>query len=154
MSQKRALYGRPAIRNLLALAVVSALAAVPVGAQDVADSGKKEAKTLQTVTVTGSRATNRSATETTVPVDIITREMIEATGAVETGRLLQKLAPSFNFPQSFVSDGTDLIWPASLRGMGPDQVLVLVNGKRRHQQALVNVQQSIGRGSAGVGFRL
>lgn len=69
-------------------------------------------------------------------VDVISREMIEATGAVGTGRLLQKLAPSFNFPQSFVSDGTDLIWPASLRGMGPDQVLV-------------NVQQSIGRGSAG-----
>ena len=149
MSMKSALYARPYVRNLLGLAILSALAAAPVAAQEAAASGNKEAKTLQTITVTGSRATNRSTTETAVPVDIITREMIDATGAVETGRLLQKLAPSFNFPQSFVSDGTDLIWPASLRGMGPDQVLVLVNGKRRHQQALVNVQQSIGRGSAG-----
>lgn len=140
---------RTNVRKLLSLAILSGLVAGPVLAQEAGAPERKDTKTLQTVTVTGSRATNRSATETAVPVDIITREMIDATGAVETGRLLQKLAPSFNFPQSFVSDGTDLIWPASLRGMGPDQVLVLVNGKRRHQQALVNVQQSIGRGSAG-----
>ncbi len=141
-------FSHPCLRNLLSLAVVSALAAATAHAQQPAASGDQP-KTLETVSVTGSRSTNRSATETAVPVDVITREMIDATGATETGRLLQKLAPSFNFPQSFVSDGTDLIWPASLRGMGPDQVLVLVNGKRRHQQALVNVQQSIGRGSAG-----
>jgi iron complex outermembrane recepter protein len=137
------------VRNLLSLAVISCLAATAASAQQAATTTKDEGKTLDTITVTGSRSTNRSATETAVPVDIISREMIQATGATETGRLLQKLAPSFNFPQSFVSDGTDLIWPASLRGMGPDQVLVLVNGKRRHQQALVNVQQTIGRGSAG-----
>ena len=52
-------------------------------------------------------------------------------------------------PRTFVSDGTDIVRPATLRALGPDQVLVLVNGKRRHQQALVNVQQTIGRGSAG-----
>lgn len=125
----------------LGFAIVAALSAGQIAAQ--------EAQSLDKVTVTGSRAGNRSAEETAVPVDVISKEVIAATGATETGRLLQKLAPSFNFPQSFVSDGTDLIWPASLRGMGPDQVLVLVNGKRRHQQALVNVQQSIGRGSAG-----
>ncbi|KFN43495.1 TonB-dependent receptor plug domain-containing protein [Arenimonas oryziterrae] len=136
-------------RNLLAFAILAALAATPTYAQDTAGKAETEVKTIDAISVIGSRASSRSATETAVPVDIITREQIEATGATETGRLLQKLAPSFNFPQSFVSDGTDLIWPASLRGMGPDQVLVLVNGKRRHQQALVNVQQSIGRGSAG-----
>src|SRR5450830_1740079 len=59
------------------------------------------------------------------------------------------LDPAVNFTTTFISDGTDIIWPATLRGLGPDQLLVLVNGKRRHQQALVNVQQSIGRGSAG-----
>jgi iron complex outermembrane receptor protein len=59
------------------------------------------------------------------------------------------LDPSFNFSTTFISDGTDIIRPATLRGLGPDQLLVLVNGKRRHQQALVNVQQTIGRGSAG-----
>ena len=132
------------VRGILAVAVLAALYGGPTYAQGTGSVAERTS-----ITVTGSRASNRSAAETAVPVDIIDLEMIEATGATETGRLLQKLAPSFNFPQSFVSDGTDLIWPASLRGMGPDQVLVLVNGKRRHQQALVNVQQSIGRGSAG-----
>ena len=135
-------------RHVLALAVFSTLSTTTALAQD-SNAPTNKVEKIDTVTVTGSRASNRSAADTAVPVDVISREMIEATGAVETGRLLQKLAPSFNFPQSFVSDGTDLIWPASLRGMGPDQVLVLVNGKRRHQQSLVNVQQSIGRGSAG-----
>jgi len=133
--------------SVSAFTLLATLSVGPVFAQSNAPSAATGDRT--TITVTGSRASNRSAAETAVPVDIINQEMIEATGAVEVGRLLQKLAPSFNFPQSFVSDGTDLIWPASLRGMGPDQVLVLVNGKRRHQQALVNVQQSIGRGSAG-----
>lgn len=146
-SMKPSLAAKP--RHALAIAILSALVAAPAWAQDSATKPAVEAKTLDNISVTGSRAGNRSATETAVPVDIIDRATIEATGEVETGRMLQKLAPSFNFPQSFVSDGTDLIWPASLRGMGPDQVLVLVNGKRRHQQALVNVQQSIGRGSAG-----
>ncbi|HJU40854.1 MAG TPA: TonB-dependent receptor, partial [Tahibacter sp.] len=134
----------PRRRAALYLALIAASGADTAVAQSDADR-------LETVNVvsTGTRAGNRSDTDTAAPVDVITREAIEATGATETGRLLQKLAPSFNFPSNFVSDGTDLIWPATLRGLGPDQVLVLVNGKRRHQQALVNVQQSIGRGSAG-----
>ncbi|MCQ4166521.1 TonB-dependent receptor plug domain-containing protein [Tahibacter harae] len=139
--------GRALRRAALYLALTAGLTALPVHAQkNTADADK-----LETVNVvsTGTRAGNRSDTDTAAPVDVIGREAIEATGAIETGKLLQKLAPSFNFPTSFVSDGTDLIWPATLRGLGPDQVLVLVNGKRRHQQALVNVQQSIGRGSAG-----
>ncbi|MDM4764757.1 TonB-dependent receptor [Pelomonas sp. SE-A7] len=138
---------RPVLRPSL-LAVAAALAALPALAQDAKPADDK-AKSLELVTVTGSRASIRSVADSTSPVDVIDGATIAASGAVELGRLLQELAPSFNFPQSFVSDGTDLIWPASLRGMGPDQVLVLVNGKRRHQQALVNVQQSIGRGSAG-----
>jgi iron complex outermembrane recepter protein len=150
MNRKFLRKSHPITRSMLCVAVLACLAAGNAAmAQEAEAASTEETKTLDSITVTGSRSTNRSATETAVPVDIISREMIEATGATETGRLLQKLAPSFNFPQSFVSDGTDLIWPASLRGMGPDQVLVLVNGKRRHQQALVNVQQTIGRGSAG-----
>jgi iron complex outermembrane recepter protein len=138
--------GRALPRAALYLALIAGLAVLPAQAQESADADKLE--TINVVS-TGTRAGNRSDTDTAAPVDVIGREAIEATGALETGKLLQKLAPSFNFPTSFVSDGTDLIWPATLRGLGPDQVLVLVNGKRRHQQALVNVQQSIGRGSAG-----
>jgi len=101
------------------------------------------------ITVTGTRVPGRSALETPSPVDFIGSAAFESTGAVETGKVLQLLAPSFNFSTTTISDGTDIIRPATLRALGPDQVLVLINGKRRHQQALVNVQQTVARGSAG-----
>ena len=115
------------------------------------ETEEEEVLTLEgeEVTVTGTRATGRIATETPAPVDIIDGEMLRATGATETGKILQLIAPSFNFSTTFISDGTDIIRPATLRSLGADQVLVLVNGKRRHQTALLNVQQTIARGQAG-----
>jgi iron complex outermembrane receptor protein len=97
----------------------------------------------------GSRAPGAEA-EKAVPVDILTAKQIETIGATETMQIIQRLAPSFNFPRPTISDGTDAVRPATLRGLWPDQVLVLVNGKRRHQTALVNVNQTIGRGSTAV----
>jgi iron complex outermembrane receptor protein len=97
----------------------------------------------------GSRAPGAEA-ERAVPVDILTAEQIEATGASETMQVIQMLAPSFNFPRPTISDGTDSVRPATLRGLGPDQVLVLINGKRRHQTALIHINSTIGRGSTGV----
>src|SRR6185436_11096414 len=102
----------------------------------------------EAVTV-GSRVAG-SAADRPVPVDVITNEQIAATGFAETAQVLQSLAPSFNFPRPSITDGTDTVRPATLRGLGPDQVLVLVNGKRRHQSALVHLNGSIGRGSTGV----
>jgi iron complex outermembrane receptor protein len=107
------------------------------------------AETTPSVVVIGSRAAPKSALDTAVPVAYIGQTDIQSTGTLELGKVLQELDPSVNFTTTFVSDGTDIIRPATLRGLGPDQLLVLINGKRRHQQALVNVQQSIGRGSAG-----
>src|SRR6185503_14207922 len=75
---------------------------------------------------------------------------LETTGASETNQIIQALAPSFNFPRPTITDGTDSVRPATLRGLGSDQVLVLINGKRRHTSALVHVNGSIGRGSTGV----
>jgi iron complex outermembrane receptor protein len=97
----------------------------------------------------GSRASGAEA-EKAVPVDILTGKQIEATGAVETMQILEALAPSFNFPRPTISDGTDSIRPATLRGLGPDHVLVLINGKRRHPTALVHINPTIGRGASGV----
>jgi iron complex outermembrane receptor protein len=104
---------------------------------------------IEEVITVGTRVPGRTATETPVPVDVINSDAIGRTGATETGALLQKLAPSFNFSRTTVSDGTDIVRPATLRGLGPDQVLVLVNGKRRHSQAQINIQQTVGRGSSG-----
>jgi iron complex outermembrane receptor protein len=107
------------------------------------------AEPTPSVVVIGSRSAPKSALDTAVPVAYIGQADIQSTGTLELGKVLQELDPSVNFTTTFVSDGTDIIRPVTLRGLGPDQVLVLINGKRRHQQALVNVQQSIGRGSAG-----
>ena len=97
----------------------------------------------------GSRAVGVEG-EKAVPVDIITAKQIEMTGASETMQVIQRLAPSFNFPRTTIADGSASVRPASLRGMGPDQVLVLINGKRRHTTALVHVNGTMGRGSTGV----
>lgn len=97
----------------------------------------------------GSRAPG-AETEKAVPVDVITHDQIASSGYTETAQLIVSLAPSLNFPRPTITDGTDTVRPATLRGLGPDQVLVLINGKRRHQSALVHVNGSVGRGSTGV----
>lgn len=102
----------------------------------------------EVIVIVGAR-TPRTRVETTVPVDVVTAEDVAHVGKTETGRVLSTLAPSFLSTPQTVSDGTDHVDPASLRGLGPDQVLVLVNGKRRHKSALVNVNGTFGRGSVG-----
>jgi iron complex outermembrane receptor protein len=97
----------------------------------------------------GSRAAGAEA-EKAVPVDVISHEQIAASGFAETAQVIESMIPSFNFPRPSITDGTDTVRPATLRGLGPDQVLVLINGKRRHQSALVHLNGSIGRGSTGV----
>ena len=103
----------------------------------------------QDVVVVGSRAEGREPLESPVPVELMLGERLRNTGHVETGRALQMLSPSFNFQSSAITDGTDSVRPATLRGLGPDQVLVLMNGKRRHNSALLHVLDSVGRGTAG-----
>ncbi len=105
---------------------------------------------LESIYVVGSRAPERSTLDLSVPVDIVTAEDMRDTGQTEVGRMLQRLIPSFNFSSSSISDGTDALRPATLRGLSPDQVLVLINGKRRHNSALIHVNTSVGRGTAGV----
>ncbi len=105
---------------------------------------------LSEITVVGSRNVNRTATETPVPVDIIdVQELTTNSGVVEINQLLQYAAPSFNATKQTGSDGADHVDPAALRGLGPDQTLVLINGKRRHQSSLINVFGTRGRGNTG-----
>ena len=105
---------------------------------------------LDEVVVIGSRNPNRTATETTVPVDVIGIEELITQGAqTDLNQILNYVAPSFTSNTQTISDGTDHLDPASLRGLGPDQVLVLINGKRRHTSSLVNVNGTFGRGSVG-----
>ncbi len=104
---------------------------------------------IDEISVTGSR-TARTVEETPVPVDVISSADVRSSGQFETGQLLSFEVPSFHASHQTISDGTDHVNPASLRGLGPDQVLVLVNGKRRHQSGLVHVNGTFGRGTVGV----
>ena len=100
--------------------------------------------------VIGSRNPNRTALESAVPVDVIdVKELNDVAPQVNLNQILNYVAPSFTSNTQTISDGTDHIDPASLRGLGPDQVLVLINGKRRHNSSLVNVNGTFGRGSVG-----
>ena len=89
-----------------------------------------------------------------MPIDVIGSEALTNTGLTETNKILNQLVPSFNFPQPSIADGTDVLRPATLRGLSPDQTLVLINGKRRHVSALLNINGTIGRGSAAVDMNL
>ncbi|MCF6279354.1 MAG: TonB-dependent receptor [Flavobacteriaceae bacterium] len=105
---------------------------------------------LDEIVVVGTRNKNRVATDTPVPVDVIDiSELISKGPQVNLNQILNYVAPSFSSNTQTISDGTDHIDPASLRGLGPDQVLVLINGKRRHTTSLVNVNGTTGRGSVG-----
>ncbi|MDA3442068.1 TonB-dependent receptor [Acinetobacter bereziniae] len=108
-----------------------------------------EIKTLDTIVVTGTRSLKRSKTDSLQPIDVISaQELTERTGSSELGTALSKIIPSINFPRPTVVDGTELVRPVQLKGLSPDQVLVLVNGKRRHTGAFINLGGTIGRGSA------
>jgi iron complex outermembrane receptor protein len=102
------------------------------------------------IIVTGTRVQGRSRLDTVAPVDVITADSLARSGTTEVNQALAYQLPSFNFPRPAITDGTDTVRPATLRGLSPDQALVLVNSKRRHATALVNVNGSIGRGSSAV----
>ena len=140
-----------------------ALTAAPAFAQetDPADppldnvqTQREDIRADQTIIVTGTRRTDRVVADSPVPIDVISNEALSQSGYTETNRLLNQLVPSFNFPQPSITDGTDVIRPATLRGLSPDQTLVLINGKRRHTTALLNINGSVGRGSAAVDINL
>ena len=121
-----------------------------INGQETQNFTLEDATLLSQVTVVGSRNMNRSSTDTPAPVDVINiQEVTTKQGQLDVNQLLQFAAPSFNSNRQTGSDGADHVDPASLRGLGPDQTLVLINGKRRHQSALVNLFGSRGRGNTG-----
>lgn len=105
---------------------------------------------VEIINIVGKKALARSLSELPTPVDVFSRDDLLKTGHNELGKVLQALAPSFNFSSSAISDGTDAVQPATLRGLGPDQTLLLINGRRRHQAALLHINSSVGRGTTGV----
>ncbi len=136
-----------------------AFAAAPAAAQQPVQSAEAQVPVEavpagQEIIVTGTRRADRTVADSPVPIDVIGSNAIENSGQTETNKILNELVPSFNFPQPSIADGTDALRPATLRGLSPDQTLVLVNGKRRHVSALLNINGTVGRGSAAVDLNL
>ncbi len=122
----------------------------PINGNSVLNATMLEGLLLGEVQVVGSRSFKRSSTNSAVAIDIIDLSDIQTrNGQVEINQILQYAAPSFNASKQSGSDGADHIDPATLRGLGPDQTLVLINGKRRHQSSLINVFGTRGRGNTG-----
>lgn len=136
---------RPAHASFLAVAVVLGL---PASAQEASET---QAGADEVVVVVGSRfQTERSDSQATAPVDILSAEQIGAIGNnADLTDSLRALAPSYNAPMAS-GDGDTFVRPTSLRGLAPDQTLVMVNGKRRHRAALIaEFVPAAGKGSHG-----
>ena len=137
---------RPARRAALLL---SAAVSMPAFAQDNDPAVETEA---DTVIVTGSRFGGRTSTQSATPVDAIGRDQLQQNGRVDLIQQLKVEVPSFNTPRPLGSGVGDYLVPPSLRGLGPGEVLVLVNGKRRHTASDLNASNGIGRGDVSVDF--
>ena len=132
------------MRSLFAILFLTLIGFSSVFAQDVKEID------LQDIIVVGNRGSIRTKVNSPVPVDILDIKKVQSAMPVNNlNDLLNYIVPSFNSNRQSASDGTEHIDPVSLRGLGPDQVLVLVNGKRRHTTSLVNYQNTVGNGSVG-----
>jgi len=145
---------RTLLPSALAAAVLLALAGTAT-AQDNTQTGTSatapaKAKQLQTVIVTGTRASNRTESSALTPIDVVSAQVLQQTGTTDLPTALARIIPSLNFPRPAAADTADTQRPAQLRGLSPDQVLVLVNGKRWHPGAILLNNGVIGRGSQPV----
>jgi iron complex outermembrane receptor protein len=158
-------------RNRLALAVIATLSAgfaMPAFAQDQApqpetttqpaEPAAKKPVELDQLVVTGTRVPGRSPTQSLSPIDVFRPANLERQASADFTDQLSVIAPSFNTQRFPIADGTAFIRPANLRNLPPDQTLVLINGKRRHRSALVNLQAepfgTVNQGSQAVDYGL
>ncbi len=118
--------------------------------ESAAPAAPKDTKQLQQVVVTGTRQSTRTVADSLAPIDVLTPADLTASGSTDLASAMATLLPSLDFPRPAINDGNDAVRPATLRGLSPDDVLVLVDGKRYHTTSLVNYNSSVGRGSAPV----
>lgn len=141
----------------LSSVAIGAVAASPVTAQttpaapaQVPSDQTKADQAGSEIVVTGTRTAGRTRLDSVSPVDVLSVTDLKHQGTTEIAAALANVAPSIDFPRPAVTDATDAIRPATLRGLSPDQTLVLINSVRAHPSALLNVNGSIGRGAAAV----
>lgn len=133
-------------RFLTSISLATLAVAVPTVAfaQAPAQDDQKD------IVVTGTRVAGRTQMDSTSPVDVFNAGELQHQGTPQLATALANVAPSIDFPRPSNTDATDAIRPITLRGMSPDQTLVLINGERAHTSAVVNLNGSVGRGSQAV----
>jgi len=140
---------RVAVRAVLGAGFAgAAIAASP------AASAQDNRPELEEIVVVGTRTAGHSVYESLAPIDLVTPEAIRQSAAIpgEIGAAIQSLVPSFNLPRQSNSNFADVVRPAQLRNLSPDQVLVLVNGKRRHSTSTLTTESKLGKGTSPVDF--
>jgi len=147
-----------AIALLCATMSAPALAQQATAGAGATDAPAKSPELLDQVIVTGTRVQGRSPTESMSPVDVVSPVDLERQASLDFTDQLSNLLPSFNTQRFPIADGSAFIRPANLRNLPPDETLVLVNGKRRHRSALVNLQAepfgTVNQGAQAVDFGL
>ena len=136
-------------------AVAAALASSQLSAQEVEEAQEAKAGSeFENIVITGVRGSPRSVIESPTPIDVFSSEQLERQGQVGLFESLRYLVPSLNLPQRAGGGTATFIASAGLRGLNPDQTLVLVNGKRRHKTSLINTSTGLFSGSAGVDLNM
>lgn len=126
------------------------LAAAGTSAHAQSQTLEESVAALDEIIVTGTRSPGRAALAASAPIDVVSAEALSSTGYPDLSRALNTLQPSVNFARAATTATAANTRPITLRGLAPDQTLVLVNGKRRNANSILNVNNSIGRGTAGV----
>ena len=134
----------------LSVAVLFALSSAAIAQDTATPATPSQAKDLSAVIVTGTRASDRTVSSSLTPIDVVSAKVLQQTGTTDLPTALARIIPSLNFPRPAAADTADTQRPAQLRGLSPDQVLVLVNGKRWHPGAILLNNGVIGRGSQSV----
>lgn len=131
--------GRALKHSASVLSLVSGvfIACAPATAQDTEPQAEDAAG--QEIIVTGTRRDGVTAIESARPVDIVSSDTLERQGSSNLNDALKTAVPSLNVQKFVAQDGSAFVRPFSLRGLPPDQTLVLVNNKRRHRSALVQI---------------
>jgi len=138
------------LASALLLALSAGAAAQDSGQNATPTPAPDKAKNLSTVIVTGTRADNRTESSSLTPIDVVSAKVLQQSGTTELSTALSRIIPSLTFPRPAAADTADSQRPAQLRGLSPDQVLVLVNGKRWHPGAILLTNGVLGRGSQAV----
>ncbi len=147
------------MKNTLGYALICLSISTAFAAQDADEYYQLPLEQLLQVTTqakaqVGSLGGKRNALDAEVPIDVISAAELESSGHTSLISALAALVPGFNAPAPSIADGTDHAPPFTLRGLNPDQVLVLVNGKRLHQSSLLHNNGTVGRGSSSVDLNI